>query len=112
MKKEEIQGFQEAKAAVEEGAELPDKVDKKKGRKKKESEIAEATASGDDGGSGEPLMDEGVNRQLHHLSVKSYKKLLVFMDSEEMWYDQVNYKYLHIHVTVSIHSENILGLGG
>ena len=100
------EGLQEAKAAVNEGAELQDKVDKRKGRKKKESAVAEATVSGGDDGSGEPLMDEGVNRQLRHLSVKSYKKLLVSMDSEEMWYDQVNYKYVHIHV-----SENILGEG-
>ena len=104
VKKEAIQGLQEPKATVSEGAELPDKVDKRKGRKKKESAVAEATVSG---GSREPLMDEGVNRQLHHLSVKSYKKLLVSMDSEEMWYDQVNYKYVHTHI--SICSENILG---
>ena len=97
VKKEAIQGLQETKAAVDEGAELPDKVDKRKGRKKKESAVAGATVSGGDGGPGEPLMDEGVNRQLQHLSVKSYKKLLVSMDSEEMWYDQVNYlKYVHV----------------
>jgi hypothetical protein len=91
VKKEAIQGLQEAKATVAEGAELPDKVDKSKGRRKKESEVAGASVSGVGGGSGEPQVDEGVNRQLCQLSVKSYKKLLVSMDNEEMWYHQVNY---------------------
>lgn len=105
MKKEAIQGLQEAKAAVDEGAELhvPNEVDKKKRRK--ENAVAEASVSGG-GDSGEPLMDEGVNRQLHHLSVKSYKKLLVSMDNEEMWYDQVNYMYMHGFI------QKIFGGGG
>ena len=106
VKKEAIQGLQEAKATVDEGAELhvPNEVDKKKRRK--ENALAEASVSDGGGGSGEPQMDEGVNRQLHHLSVKSYKKLLVSMDNEEMWYDQVNYMYMHGSI------QKIFGRGG
>ena len=89
MKNETFKGRKEAKTTtLDEGAEPLDKVDRKI-RKKGESKAA-ATEASVSGGSGEPQIDDGVNRQLHHLSVKSYKKMLVSMDSEEMWYDQVN----------------------
>ena len=87
-KKVMIKGSEEAKTTVVEGTESPDKVDKRK--RKKKGEVAEAATSI---GSGEVQIDEGVNRQLLHLSAKSYKKLLVSMENEEMWYDQVSYMY-------------------
>lgn len=96
VKNEAIKGHKEAKTTVREGAESPDKVDKKK-RKKKEGEVHVAKAAASCG-SGEPQIDEGVTRQLHHLSAKSYKKLLISMDSEEMWYDQVSNVYCNIPI--------------
>ena len=90
MKNETVKGRKEAKTTtLDEGAEPLDKVDKKI-RKKGESKEAATSEASVSGGSGEPQIDDGVNRQLRHLSVKSYKKMLVSMDSEEMWYDQVN----------------------
>ena len=89
-KKITVKGRKEAKTTtLDEGAEPLDKVDKKI-RKKGESKEAATSEASVSGGSGEPQIDDGVNRQLRHLSVKSYKKMLVSMDSEEMWYDQVN----------------------
>ena len=95
VESEEVKGNRGAKTSIIEGDKPLDKVDKKKKRKKKDTEVANAAVSG--GGSSESQMvDEGVNRHLRHLSVKSYKKLLVSMDNEEMWYDLVSTMCIHV----------------
>lgn len=114
VKKEATKGRKETKTTViERGAEPLDKVDKKKRKEKesKASKAAEASVSGGggDGGSGELMMDEGVNRKLVHLSVKSYKKLLVSMDNEEMWYDQVSYMYMYVYCNIKITLTHMYG---
>lgn len=85
VESEEVKG---AKTSTVKGDDEPlDKSDEKK-KGKKDSEVASAAVSG---GSGESqVVDEGVNMQLQHLSVKSYKKLLVSTNNEEMWYDLVS----------------------
>ena len=64
----------------------PEKKEKKKKKKKKkgsgESESETITSVG-------PRDDEEIRRQLLQLSVKSYKRLLVSMDDEAVWYEQV-----------------------
>ena len=61
------------------------KVDKK-AKKKKDVERAENISEGEQCG-------KEISNQLLHLSVKSYKRLLVSMDSEVMWYDKVSLHY-------------------
>ena len=74
------------------------KTDKKKRKKQKDSEVAAKAVSS---ASGVPQIDERVSDRLLHISVKSYKKLLVSMDDEKMWYEQVSYTKLHCTVVTT-----------
>lgn len=94
VESEEVKGNRGAKTSIIEGYKPLDKADKKKKRKKKDTEVANAAVSG--GSSESQMVDEGVNGQLRHLSVKSYKKLLVSMDNEVMWYDLVSTMCIHV----------------
>ena len=86
MEESEItKGHEDVETLVVREDDPPNKVDKKK-RKKQDSEEAMAVS----GLSGVPQIDERVSDRLLHLSVKSYKKLLVSMDQEEVWYEQVS----------------------
>lgn len=85
---ETVKGDEKAQSPIAYGDELPQKFDKKKKKKAKYGyvHVGETVLSG----SSEPQIDEGVCDQLRHLSIKSYKKLLVSIDGEEMWYEQAS----------------------
>ena len=72
-------GDKKANTIVSLEAEAMSKMDKKK----KDIERAENVSNG-------KQFDKEIDNQLLHLSVKSYKRLLVSVDSEVMWYEQVS----------------------
>ena len=76
-----------AKATVSRESEAMSKMDRN-AKKKKEKVIKRAKSDSE----GEHV-DKEISNQLLHLSVKSYKRLLVSADSEVMWYDQVSLHY-------------------
>lgn len=69
----------DVKMTVDQSNNRPEKR-KKKGNSKTDSEKDVSVGH---------QIDEDVSTQLLLLSVKSYKRLLVSMDSEAVWYDQV-----------------------
>ena len=74
-----------AKATVSRESEALSKMDRN-ARKKKDIKRAKSVSE-------EEHVDKEISDQLLHLSVKSYKRLLVSADSEVMWYDQVSLHY-------------------
>ena len=59
----------------------------KPGKKKKKNK--DSSKSENDLSAGQHQVDESISRQLLQLSAKSYKRLLVSMDEERVWYEQV-----------------------
>ena len=74
-----------AKAKAIKEDKLTQKMEKKE-RKKKDSVKSEGEKTVQE-------VDQVVSDQLLRLSAKSYKRLLVSMDNEAMWYDQVGCHY-------------------
>ena len=77
-----VKNNKKAKAKIIEVDELTHKVEKKERQKRVNVQTDRETSVAE--------IDQVVSDQLLRLSAKTYKRLLVSMDNEAMWYDQVS----------------------